>query len=54
MEYVTIVNVILLSFMTYVWSSRTWLNSIIKFGFFSTTVMNIVVAFVQFGFIVKV
>lgn len=54
MQYVIVMNLVITAFLSFVWSSKSWLNIFFKFGFVVAAVINAIVTFQQFGFIVKI
>lgn len=54
MNFVIIANILILSFLCFVWSSRGVANTLIKFSLFSMAVLNAVMLAVVTGVILNV
>lgn len=51
-EY-TVVSGVVFAFLTFIWSSKSWPDKLIKFGLLLLTVWSIFLSLQTFGYVVK-
>jgi hypothetical protein len=53
MQYLSVVNLVVIAFFAVVWAKTSWSNFVIKFALITLTVFNAVYVFQSFGYVVK-
>jgi hypothetical protein len=53
MQYLSVVNLVVIAFFAVVWAKTSWLNFVIKFALITLTLFNAVYVFQSFGYVVK-
>jgi hypothetical protein len=54
MQYLSVVNLVVIALFAMIWVTTNWLNLLIKFGLITITVFNAVYVFQSLGYVVKI
>lgn len=53
MQYLSLINLVVIAFFALVWAKTSWPNLSVKFALITLTVFNAVYVFQSFGYVVK-